>query len=347
MSVLYSMCFTPDGNSLVAGCEQGIIVWSAKDLLPAWYAQGDTTNKVAVHPSGHLVAAWTNGHHIELWSLHSRRLVATLAVPPDGPGQQPASVRDVYFSSDGGYVLAPTGQHVMGWSVVRTPEKLYLYGHSGGVPRVAFSPEGDLLATVSKDRTARLWDPRTGELRRTLSGHDHPIQDAAFSPDGRYLATGDFGGTVILWDPATGRELTRARVNEAGIDDAPWRLRFGHDGRVLAAGGRGGVVTWTVRADGPSTALVRRGAVAGPPGGAYGHAEFALAPDGREVAFGAGRRGTPGCTDWTVPPPGRWSGAGRLTCSTSTRTRPGAESPSSPTTSGSGCSTGGRGGWSG
>jgi WD40 repeat protein len=70
-----------------------------------------------------------------------------------------------------------------------------------GVPtHLAFSPDGRLLATASHDETARLWDPATGEHRRTLTGHTGAVCGVAFSPDGRLLATTSYDETARLWD---------------------------------------------------------------------------------------------------------------------------------------------------
>ena len=64
-----------------------------------------------------------------------------------------------------------------------------------------------MLATVSRDKTARLWDPATGKRLRTLTGHDGEVLGVAFSPDGRLLATASSDDTARLWDPATGKRL--------------------------------------------------------------------------------------------------------------------------------------------
>lgn len=72
------------------------------------------------------------------------------------------------------------------------------------VKAVAFSPNGQLLASVSHDETIRLWDTRAGALQRTLEdglserGFFLESRAVAFSPDGQLLATVSLDGTVKL-----------------------------------------------------------------------------------------------------------------------------------------------------
>jgi WD40 repeat protein len=71
--------------------------------------------------------------------------------------------------------------------------------HSGTVWGVCFSPDGTRLATASEDRTAKVWDARTGQELLTLKGHTGAVHCVCFSPDGTRLATASQDGTVKVW----------------------------------------------------------------------------------------------------------------------------------------------------
>jgi hypothetical protein len=105
-----------------------------------------------------------------------------------------------------------------------------LTGHTKAVWGVSFSPVGRLLATASEDRTARLWDPATGEHLHTLAGHADGVRGVAFSPVGRLLATASADLTARVWDPATGEHLRTL----TGHTNSVWSVEFSPDGRLLA-----------------------------------------------------------------------------------------------------------------
>ncbi len=127
-----------------------------------------------------------------------------------------------------------------------------LVGHTDEVFSVAFSPDGSLLATCSKDGTARIWDARTGRALHVLKDHTDEVICVAFSPDGASLATGSEDKRIMFWDPRTGeRQFTLS-----GHEDHVLTVAFSPDGKQLASGGRDGCVrVWNLESREPLRVL--------------------------------------------------------------------------------------------
>ncbi|OJJ65577.1 hypothetical protein ASPBRDRAFT_201704 [Aspergillus brasiliensis CBS 101740] len=112
------------------------------------------------------------------------------------------------------------------------PEMQTLEGHSGWVYSVAFSGDGQLLASGSKDSTIKLWDAATGTLKHTLEGHSWSVTSVAFSNNGQLLASGSDDSTIKLWDTATGA----LKHTLEGHSEMVHSVAFSNNGQLLASG---------------------------------------------------------------------------------------------------------------
>ena len=167
----------------------------------------------------------------------------------------------------------PVHRYLSEWANQPDAGKQALAGHTESVTGVAFSPDGLLLATASRDGTVKLWDLATGEVEATLGGDLDGVWAVAFSPDGRLLAV-SAGKTVKLWDVVTGGE--RVTLHSDGH-----AVAFSPDGRLLATDDGKTVKLLDVETGGVRAALA-------------GHTSWigsvAFSPDGRLLATAGGDR---------------------------------------------------------
>ncbi|WP_399067454.1 nSTAND1 domain-containing NTPase, partial [Streptomyces winkii] len=116
------------------------------------------------------------------------------------------------------------------------PLRSRLAGHRWPVGSVAFSPDGDSLATGSDDGTARLWGVESGKVRATFKSHDESanVSSVAFSPDGDSLATGSDDGTARLWGVESGKVRATFKSHDESANVSS--VAFSPDGDSLATG---------------------------------------------------------------------------------------------------------------
>ncbi|MFS0519401.1 NB-ARC domain-containing protein [Nostoc sp. UIC 10607] len=147
------------------------------------------------------------------------------------------------FSPDGKRLATSIDNEICLWSVANMNQIITYIGHTSWVQSLAFSPNGEILASGSNDQTVRLWNVHTGQCLKTLRGHTSWVQSLAFSPDGEILASGSKDQTIKLWRVHTGECLRTL----SGHSNRVIFTAFTSNGETLVSGGEDQTVrVWDV-----------------------------------------------------------------------------------------------------
>jgi WD40 repeat protein len=104
--------------------------------------------------------------------------------------------------------------------------------HTASTNAVAFSPNGQLLASASSDRTVKVWRASDGALLQTLTGFFDSVTSVAFSHDGQELAAGSIDRNIRVWNVANW-----SLIRSVGTTDFIFGVAFSPDDTELAAAG--------------------------------------------------------------------------------------------------------------
>jgi WD40 repeat protein len=140
--------------------------------------------------------------------------------------------------------LVPEGEQL-----ASSPEELEKLIEDSNVPlgwvtSVAYSPDGQQLASSSWDNTVRVWKIATGKELRRLEGYTDDVNSVAYSPDGQQLASSSWDNTVRVWKIATGKELRRLDGHTDDVNS----VVYSPDGQQLASSSSDNTVrVWEIK----------------------------------------------------------------------------------------------------
>lgn len=230
--------FSPDGEVLVTGVGTQVKLWrTGVDPLISMINTPSDVHAAAFAPDETMVAGAGADGLVAIWDVRSGAQIARMngdgikwwdvAWHPKGKRVlvvgESGSAR--VYSSDGGDALVA------------------FTGHGGRVNRGSFHRDGERALTASSDKTAAIWDARSGALIVALE-HPESVMSAAWSPDGARIATACWDHFLRLWDAKSGLLLQTLPKGPTQLLD----VSFSHDGTRLAAAGHDGEVTlWSIQ----------------------------------------------------------------------------------------------------
>jgi WD40 repeat protein len=168
------------------------------------------------------VRVWdtSRGETVRVFESHSLP-VAGVAISQDGRLVASAAGRTQADHPDEGGILV--------WEVQTGRVVHRLQGHRGRPISMAFTPDGQRLATAGWDEEIKLWDVATGQevlaLRAHSRGESKGVMGLAFSHDGELLASAGLDKTLIIWRGQRRSENSKSEVAhvspEAGKNHHP------------------------------------------------------------------------------------------------------------------------------
>jgi WD40 repeat protein/serine/threonine protein kinase len=272
-----SMAFSPDGKRMATGGSQDntVKLWdvvSGKELLTFQGKDGMSVFSLAFNSDGTRLARGDGS--LKVWDVASGDELCwlgrgfTVALSPDGTRAA---------TSEGGVSGGNVndGFDITVWDVKNRKKLGNLRGHNARVTTMAFSPDGNRLASGSFDKTVKVWDSANGKELRTLQGHSNWIMTVTFSPDGTRLASGSSDQTVKVWEESSGKELRTFR----GHNNWVTTVAFSPDGKRLASGSSDQTVkVWDVETNQEFRIFHEKLPVA---------TSVAFSPDGNRLASGS------------------------------------------------------------
>ncbi|MBW4574727.1 MAG: protein kinase [Aphanothece sp. CMT-3BRIN-NPC111] len=166
---------------------------------------------------------------------------------------------------------APTKSPVQGWKCVHTIKR-----HLYAVNCLAYSPDGGIFASGSKDNTIKLWEPSSGKQINNLTGHSSSICAIAFSPNSEILASGSSDATIKLWQTSSGKLISTLTEHSSSVDC----LTFSPDNRILVSGSKDNTIKlWESSNSQLIGTLIKH---------SHRFCSLAFSPDGAILASGGG-----------------------------------------------------------
>ena len=228
------LAWSADGRSLAAASSTGpVSLFDAKAGTVSVQVPGHDKGTLALawSPVASIVATAGKDRRVRFWDTSGRETaclkasadwVERLAWHPDGSILAAAAVRTVHLWNAAGDHLTDLTDHastvsdlawrphsrtlaalvyggVMLWTLqADKPPSFRLFAWKGSPLRMAWSPDGSMLAHGNQDSTVHFWYMETGEDLQ-MSGYATKVREISWNSTSRFLATGG-GSIVCVWD---------------------------------------------------------------------------------------------------------------------------------------------------
>jgi WD40 repeat protein len=213
-----SVSYSPDGKTIVTSSEdKDMKLWTSDTgewLKTFEKVHTDWVRSVAFSPDSSMLASCGEDNQVVIWeiNLDTHRVI-----------RNDTKARFISFSPDG-KIIAVANAKVEGedatiklWDAQTHGLIKTIPAHKDWIQTIAFSPDGQRLASGSRDKTIKIWDLIGDECLELLDGNADQVWTLAFSDDGKILASSGENSIIRLWDTVKGICLKVLRGHEQRV----------------------------------------------------------------------------------------------------------------------------------
>ncbi|MDC0936888.1 hypothetical protein OAS39_11430 [Pirellulales bacterium] len=245
-SPIVAACFSDDGNQLLFASRSGVTSIFHVDGRPMGQWQADVGDLTCAQFTGDdevVALGRQSAASLTTWNARPTwRLEQTLGGSDGSTPLLDDRVLALKFSPDGrllvigGGAASRSGQVVI-WDLEYDSMHCQIERpHDDAVLGLAFSHDGEHLATASADRMMKVFNVHDGTHIRSFEGHTHHVLDVAWRANGLQLATASADKSIKVWDFERGEQIrtfAAVRKEVTGVEF------LGVSGQMVAAGGDG------------------------------------------------------------------------------------------------------------
>ena len=227
-----SMATSPWAPYLAVAVQRQVLLYKTESLQFAGalsFPEGQA-NAVAFSRSGEILIAGGGRHglagKVVGWDVESAERVFEL-------GDEVDNVLAADISVDHSLVALGGPQRMLRVYKTATGELAYeKKKHNDWITKIAFSPDGVLLATADRNGGLQLWEADSGNEYLTLGGHDASITGLSWRADGNVLASCSEDGNARLWEANNGGQIKNWSAHGGGATG----IEFSRDGKIVTCG---------------------------------------------------------------------------------------------------------------
>lgn len=223
-----NLTYSPDGTRLIVECDNGIWTYDAQTGVELSFISTYDRDILGVSPNGEMFVTVDIENRYHIRSMEDDSLISEIQ-------GDTTHRRTAVISPDGNIFAAGIGKTIVLWDIVSGEKITTLTGHTGSVDSLAFSPDGNTLASGNWHDTVRLWDVATATQKKVLTNHRNSISKVIFSPDGSKVASISSNQNRVNIS-----DVISDRNHPIQLEENISEIAFSPDGSTIAIGNRYG-----------------------------------------------------------------------------------------------------------